>query len=50
MAVIPLVVSIFMISDFRLGDTQNAVDGLDLAGHKVEEGQEEGKKIKETRV
>lgn len=40
-AVVPLVVSIFMISDYRLGDTQNAVDGTDLAGVKVEAGQEE---------
>jgi hypothetical protein len=28
--------------NYRLGDAQNAVDGLDIAGRKIEDGQEVG--------
>ena len=39
-AVPPLIMSLFM-PDWYLGEGQNAVEGLGLDGHKVEDGQVE---------
>jgi hypothetical protein len=39
LGIVPIFLSLLM-PDYHLGDAQNAIDGLDITGRKVEEGQE----------
>ncbi|CAG8718768.1 104_t:CDS:2, partial [Acaulospora colombiana] len=42
--IIPIFLSLLM-PDYHLGDAQNAIDGLDITGRKVEEGQEADRSV-----
>ncbi|PVF93334.1 MFS general substrate transporter [Serendipita vermifera] len=44
MGLVPIFLSLLM-PDYHLGDAQNAIDGLDITGRKVEEGQEPDRSV-----